>query len=576
MRKPLLTKTNFPTSLFACLGLATALTLLLDNKPAQAYNITSLIAQNPAATQATPQATQLYVNPVTGNDGSGNGSEQAPFKTITQALRMATTGTVIELAPGTYNAETGESFPIELKPGVIIQGDPATKGRNIVIRGGGFYLSRTFARQNIAVLGAQGAGLAGVTVTNPNRRGYGLWIESSSMVVADNSFIGNTHDGISVTGNGAPLIRNNYFADNGANGISIFNTARPEVRENGFERTGFGIAIGQNSAPIVVGNRISQNKDGIVVYGKAQPVLRNNTIEGNIRDGLVASQDSRPDVGTARQLGGNLFRNNLRYDINTTAANQTISAYGNQIARGRTAGRLDLGTGEQRSTGVSPVGALENYIQPSPRVNSPTSIEIPVPPPARATAPSNRVTRRPRGGRRAAAARRRNVRRLQDLPIAPSGVFQSPLSNARQLPPQRAAVEMPRPNRAPETPTPLRDRLPNLSVQPGVLPGQGQPSFERHPGNLPRVEIPSNSPRAVGEPLPPNSTAAVGQGYRVVVLLETLEQERLLRQLVPDAVRVRSLNRMVMQVGVFRDRSSAEQMLQKMSGNGLNAMLEEL
>jgi hypothetical protein len=68
----------------------------------------------------------------------------------------------------------------------------------------------------------------------------------------------------------------------------------------------------------------------------------------------------------------------------------------------------------------------------------------------------------------------------------------------------------------------------------------------------------------------------VGQGYRVVVLVETLEQERLLRQLVPDAVRVRSLNRMVMQVGVFRDRSSAEQMLQKMSGNGLNAMLEEL
>ncbi len=542
MTTPHSTQTNFPTSLLVCLGLATALTLVLDNKPAQAYSHKSLIAQNPPATGATPQATQLYVNPATGNDGSGNGSSQAPFKTLTQALRMATTGTVIELAPGTYSAETGESFPIELKPGVIIQGDPASKGRNIVIRGGGFFLSRTFARQNIAILGAEGAALAGVTVTNPNRRGYGLWIESTRMVVADNTFIGNTHDGISVTGNGAPLIRNNYFGDNGANGITIFNTARPEVRENGFERTGFGIAIAQNSAPTIVGNRISQNKDGIVVYGKAQPVLRNNTIEGNIRDGLVAAQESRPDVGTATQPGGNLFRNNRRYDINTLAATQTISAFGNQLTRGRSAGRLDTGTGE-------------NYLPPSPRVNSPTSVEIPVPPPARATAPRNRVTRPARGRRRATTPRRRNIRRLPPPPISltPPATIPAPT-----LPP------------ATETLRRDRDRLPNLTVQPGVLPSQ---ELQR---NLPRIEIPSNSPRAVGEPLPPISTAAVGQGFRVVVLVETLEQERLLRQLVPDAVRVRSLNRMVMQVGVFRDRSAAEQMLQRMSSNGLNAMLEQL
>ena len=540
MTTPHRTQTNFPASLLVCLGLATALTLLLDNKPAQSYNNTSLISQNPPATEATAPATQLYVNPATGNDGSGNGSPQAPFKTLTHALRMAATGTVIELAAGTYSAETGESFPIELKPGVIIQGDPASKGRNITIRGGGMFLSRTFARQNIAILGAEGAALAGVTVTNPNRRGYGLWIESTRMVVADNTFIGNTHDGISVTGNGAPLIRNNYFADNGANGITIFNTARPEVRENGFERTGFGIAIAQNSAPTIVGNRISQNKDGIVVYGKAQPVLRNNTIEGNIRDGLVATQESRPDVGTATQPGGNLFRNNRRYDINTLAATQTISAFGNQLTRGRSAGRLDTGTGE-------------NYLPPSPRVNSPTSVEIPVPPPARATSPSNRVTRPARGRRRAATPRRRNIRRLPPPPISLN-------------PP----ATIPAPTLPPATATLRRDRLPNLTVQPGVLPSQ---ELQR---NLPRIEIPSNSPRAVGEPLPPNSTAAVGQGFRVVVLVETLEQERLLRQLVPDAVRVRSLNRIVMQVGVFRDRSAAEQMLHRMSSNGLNAMLEQL
>ena len=558
MIAPLLAGTNFRLCLLASLGLATALTVLFDNTPTKAYNAAFLVAQTPA-TQTTAQTTQLFVNPVTGSDGGGNGSAQAPFKTITHALQMAGSDTVIELAPGTYSALTGESFPIELKPGVIIQGDPATKGRNIAIEGGGFYLSRTFARQNIAILGADRSGLAGVTVTNANRRGYGLWIESCSMVVADNTFSGNSHDGISVTGNGAPLIRNNYFANNGANGITIFNTARPQVRDNVFERTGFGIAIAQNSAPLIVGNRIVQNQDGIVVHGKAQPVLRNNTIESNIRDGLVATQQSLPDVGTQGQPGGNLFRNNRRYDINTSAASQTIAAFGNQIALGRTAGRLDMGTMVSMAAPLPQVETVTGTTPIPQRIPSPVSIQIPVPPPARATAPSDTVARRPRR-RRATAIRRRNVRTAP--PRTPT-----------------MAVEIPVPTPVSETPTqptvlpvtPRSDRLPDLSVQPGLLPTPFQPSFER----MPSVELPSNSPRAVGEPLPSNSTATVSSGYRVVVLVETLSQERQLRALAPDAVRLRSSSGIVMQVGVFRDRSSAEQMLQKMSAYGFNTTIEQ-
>ena len=284
----------------------------------------------------------LFVNPTVVDETIGNGSERAPFKTITQALRLAQPSSVIFLANGTYSTSSGETFPLVLKPGVSIQGDLRTRGQNVVIQGGGTFLSPTFARQNITILGANSSGVTGVTVTNPNPRGYGLWIESSSPVVIGNTFTGNNHDGISMTGNSQPTIRSNYFYQNGANGMTIYGTSRPEVRENVFEQTGFGINIAQKAAPMLVGNRITKNRDGIVAQANARPILRSNVIEGNTEDGLVAIATSQPDLGTATEPGGNVFRQNGRYDINSKASSKVIPAFGNQLANARTSGSIDF------------------------------------------------------------------------------------------------------------------------------------------------------------------------------------------------------------------------------------------
>uniref|UniRef100_A0ACD5GTC8 DUF1565 domain-containing protein n=1 Tax=Desertifilum tharense IPPAS B-1220 TaxID=1781255 RepID=A0ACD5GTC8_9CYAN len=98
-----------------------------------------------ASIVAQAERTQLYVNPASGSDASGRGNTQAPFKTLTHALKVAKADTVIQLAPGTYSTETGEVFPIVMKSGVTIVGNPSTKGEGIVIRGGDRYLSPTFA-----------------------------------------------------------------------------------------------------------------------------------------------------------------------------------------------------------------------------------------------------------------------------------------------------------------------------------------------------------------------------------------------------------------------------------------------
>jgi parallel beta-helix repeat protein len=314
----------------------------------QAAEVPSVAQPHSKATTPTPRTQQaanltiLHVHPAQGNDSSGKGSQQAPLKTITHALAIAQPNTVILLAPGNYTIATGEAFPIKLKAGVTVQGNPNLRGQSVVIQGGGEFLSPTFASQNVAIVGANGAGLTGVTVTNSNPRGYGLWIESTNPLVMDNTFTGNTHDGVSVTGNSAPILRNNTFSKNGANGLSVLNAATPQVQGNVFEQNGFGVNIAQKAAPVLLDNRIIRNQDGVIVQAEARPKLRRNLIESNQRDGLVAIADSLPDLGTSTESGDNVFRSNGQLDVNARASSQIIPAYGNQILITRVTGRVDL------------------------------------------------------------------------------------------------------------------------------------------------------------------------------------------------------------------------------------------
>jgi parallel beta-helix repeat protein len=292
--------------------------------------------------EKTSQVSTIFVNPSTGDDNSGNGSDRTPFRTITQALRIAQPNTVIILNKGNYSAENGESFPLILKQGQTIQGDPANKGQGINIQGNGEFLSRSYGSKQVAIIGAPQAKLIGVTLSNNSPRGYGLWIESTTMEVSESTFSSSTQDGITILGNNTSIIRNNNFYRNGANGITVTGNARPEIRGNLFQETGFGINVTQNAQPVIVDNQIQNNRSGIIVQSNSRPVLRNNLIANNKEDGLVVIFQAQPDLGNTSEPGGNDFRDNGRYDINANAAKQLISAYGNNLANNRIAGKVDI------------------------------------------------------------------------------------------------------------------------------------------------------------------------------------------------------------------------------------------
>jgi parallel beta-helix repeat protein len=315
-----------------CLWSGGALTMIARANPAPPV----VTAQIPAGTNV------IYVNVATGTDSESAGSsEQTPLLTITAALQRAQAGTVVQVANGSYTANTGEVFPIVVPNGVTLRGNPSTQGQTVAINGGGNYVSSTEANQNVALLAEQDSVITGLTITNPNTRGTGVWIQSTNPSVTNNTFSKNKREGIYVTGNANPKIEGNVFINNDGQGISVVRTSQGEIRDNLFQNTGFGITITDQTSPLIVQNRILQNVDGIVVSSSATPVIRNNVIEGNQRDGVVVISNAQPNLGTAETAGENRISNNGRYDIYNATSNKTLLAYGNNFDPQRIRGRVE-------------------------------------------------------------------------------------------------------------------------------------------------------------------------------------------------------------------------------------------
>ncbi|MBF2065061.1 MAG: DUF1565 domain-containing protein [Calothrix sp. C42_A2020_038] len=581
--------------------------------------------------QTISQVNVLFVNPSVGDDKAGNGGERTPFKSISQALRAATPNSTIMLAPGTYSEQTGEVFPLILKPGVSLLGDAKTKGRGIVIQGGDDYLSRSFGKQNVAIVGANQSSIAGVTIMNPNPRGYGLLIESTNPTISDNTFADSTQDGISITGHATPVISKNYFYQNKANGLTVSGNARPEIKENIFQQTGFGINIAQNAEPLIINNQIQYNRTGIVVQASSRPKLRNNSIQNNREDGLVVIAQAVPDLGNTTEPGGNEFRNNARYDINASASKQLFSAVGNTIANNRIAGRVDISGNVASST------RTQDSVQPTVSGNEITFTAPSLP---ETTRPNNRLAPLPtKNVARNTSNNRHSSRQNQSTPVrgligntsnttnTVAGVVNSQLMplqpansllNNLQAPQPR--VSSPRNNIQnssfptptsltasqnavssdtsqinyvrinPQTiefsaqePQPLQpiQTIPPVSAANFLSGSVNQPlsapnNIIQMPTPLQRAPMPYNPPSLITSTGTQIASISSGIRYRVLVPTSSERDEEIIRFLAPGAFRTNVRGQGVIQVGVFSNTFNAEQMLRVLNNNGLKGMIEPL
>ncbi len=159
-------------------------------------------------------ATVVYVNPGAGSDTPGAGTQAAPYRSIYYALQRASAGTVVQLERGSYTQETGEVFPLIIPPGVVLRGEEQTKGQTVAIIGGGVLISPTFARQNVAILAGKDNEIRGISVTNPNVRGTGIWVESTNPTIKNCTFSNNHREGVFITGTANPKVEENVFVQN--------------------------------------------------------------------------------------------------------------------------------------------------------------------------------------------------------------------------------------------------------------------------------------------------------------------------------------------------------------------------
>ena len=276
-------------------------------------------------------ATDYYVNAVSGNNTTGDGTYGNPWQTITYALGMVSgEGHTLNVAAGTYDATLGESFPIQIKDGISLSG----AGIDISIIHG---ISTASVIKCVAILN-QSTQLSGFTITGGGGTlsgsyyyGGGIYISAGSvLILANNRITSNVlynawgaGAGIYIT-NAAPRILNNII----------------DLNSSGTFGDGCALYIASGT-PLIKGNRITGNYNSteddmgsIVVYGAARII--NNLIANNPETGIYC--------GANAQIINNTISDNGRHGIYVTSGAHPDSVYNNIISLNTGYGIYESGT----------------------------------------------------------------------------------------------------------------------------------------------------------------------------------------------------------------------------------------
>jgi hypothetical protein len=128
----------------------------------------------------TGSGSDIYVSN-DGDDNTGDGSQGNPYATITHVLtNVAVDGDTVQLATGTYDGGSGESFPLRMQgPGDGSTSNPYLSGISIIgnlttaNRGAGYVID---AGNGFVIRATQCALITGVTVNNSSSQRWGILV----------------------------------------------------------------------------------------------------------------------------------------------------------------------------------------------------------------------------------------------------------------------------------------------------------------------------------------------------------------------------------------------------------------
>jgi parallel beta-helix repeat protein len=269
-----------------------------------------------------------YVNISSGDDLTGDGTSDTPWKTLHHALYRVNGGTAgsysVNLALGTYsvaNGEANDSLAI-IQDNVTIIGEsgssPVLDGTDASMWGYGIGIDQdadSITIYNLELSNFSTAGLiiegTGSSVKNCNihDNGTGLWIEStaSSATIKDNQIhengAGYYSIGVWIRGASGVTVAGNQIYTHEYYGIGVEDCS-PIIQRNeiyGNEWSGIDIwAYTREASPQIANNLIYSGASGITMSAmeeSASPAIYHNSIDAGTEDGIYChGAGATPDI----------------------------------------------------------------------------------------------------------------------------------------------------------------------------------------------------------------------------------------------------------------------------------------
>ncbi|MCK6445427.1 MAG: DUF1565 domain-containing protein [Planctomycetes bacterium] len=290
-----------------------------------------------------------YVDAQNGNDANSGLSTADAWKTISRAFAVVPTPPVgqfeaIHIASGTYDAALGETYPLTMRPGLQLLGDP--NGRPILDGGQQtFPLVRMWTQTGVPSNFDANTVLRDLVL---QRAGIGIWTASNSGVVVTPVFEGLEIREMSsygiLTGSDSSTVHltlNDLLIEH--NSVGLFSGVIGSTQGEGFSLTNsivrhndIGVEVNATGAPIgghskcqFDGVRVEFNGLGVHVRssgaGISEVELTNCIVVDNVDAGVVVVADIGTGTATADIRRSTVSRNRIGVYVGDFAAGVTLS-----------------------------------------------------------------------------------------------------------------------------------------------------------------------------------------------------------------------------------------------------------
>jgi hypothetical protein len=261
----------------------------------------------------------IHVDIQSGDDATGTGYAHDPVKTITRGNQLASAGGTVLAAPGVYDTEHGEQFPIYPKAGVAIVGE---NWETCIIRGSN-------AMDYCMSLGAASSAVRKFTFESMAPLGPDRW-EHYIYVRGENVRVDSVR-----------TFQRVYYAPirlrNATNAIienSVFEVPYLDPPQSGIGMDRAFEIIDGNAGTVIRGCTVSGFREGLRISSDASPLFEKCTITGN-DIGIIlccyqsSTHNPNPDLGGGARgsTGGNKIVNNLTCGLQNDTYNVIYAKY---------------------------------------------------------------------------------------------------------------------------------------------------------------------------------------------------------------------------------------------------------